>query len=663
MCGFCLDNQLSASVNKFEASAVTVVDGEVEPVTNNDLVSDFGNSENSLTYSEGADAPASTATPYVIQVGDVINGTISYAGDQDWAAIDLVAGKLYQFDLVGSGGSALSDTYLRLYDAQGNLIAEDDDGGAGFFSSLNFGAAHSGRYYISAAGYGSRTGSYTFSSQEIAVPTASPLDALDWGGAAVPSTNVTVYFARAGQTFDGVRSDGWTQAQIDGAMAALNDLSIGTNLTFTVTNDSSAATFKFVTDRWVDDTYAYMNPPSELNPGVAVFNTYNMNLANLARGSLEYFVFQHEVGHGLGMAHPHDNGGGSPVMGGVSNSADMGYFNLNQGIYTMMSYNAGYAELYPEWPDAFGATVGPMAFDLALLQERYGVRQANTGDNTYYLPDTNGTGTYYTCIWDSGGNDTIAYTGSRNVTISLVAATLDYSPTGGGVLSSATGVRGGYTIANGVTIENATGGSGNDYLYGNSADNILNGGAGDDDLFGGDGADTFIGGAGVDWVFFSQSLSSYTFNFFVDYIEVVGAFVDTVYNDVETLSFFDTNRSFDQMIFDFSTLTSVETNGNVELAKAGSSYVIVAANGDKIKLQLDSVGWVKDYSLAGWQAIQVEANETGGYQVLWAHDDGQYVVWQTDADGNRISSAFVDPIDYEATFNVDLNNDSQLGYP
>ena len=32
---------------------------------------------------------------------------------------------------------------------------------------------------------------------------------------------------------------------------------------------------------------------------------------------------------------------------------------------------------------------------------------------------------------------------------------------------------GGFTIANGVTIENATGGSGNDTLTGNSAANVL----------------------------------------------------------------------------------------------------------------------------------------------------------------------------------------------
>ena len=73
------------------------------------------------------------------------------------------------------------------------------------------------------------------------------------------------------------------------------------------------------------------------------------------------------------------------------------------------------------------------------------------------------------------------------MTINLTAATLDNSPTGGGVISSASGIHGGYTIAKGVVIENAYGGSGSDTLTGNFADNILNGGAGADTMTGGGG--------------------------------------------------------------------------------------------------------------------------------------------------------------------------------
>ena len=54
------------------------------------------------------------------------------------------------------------------------------------------------------------------------------------------------------------------------------------------------------------------------------------------------------------------------------------------------------------------------------------------------------------------------------------------------------------SIAYGATIENASGGSGNDTLLGNAAANRLEGNAGRDRLGGGNGADWLDGGASVD---------------------------------------------------------------------------------------------------------------------------------------------------------------------
>ena len=49
-----------------------------------------------------------------------------------------------------------------------------------------------------------------------------------------------------------------------------------------------------------------------------------------------------------------------------------------------------------------------------------------------------------------------------------------------------------------ISIENATGGNGNDILIGSNATNILSGGAGNDALYGAYGNDTLLGGAGND---------------------------------------------------------------------------------------------------------------------------------------------------------------------
>ena len=62
-------------------------------------------------------------------------------------------------------GISLSDTFLSLFDYQGNLIQFNDDGGNGLNSSLEFTATYDGKYYASAASYGDfYTGNYSITS-------------------------------------------------------------------------------------------------------------------------------------------------------------------------------------------------------------------------------------------------------------------------------------------------------------------------------------------------------------------------------------------------------------------------------------------------------------------------------------------------------------------
>jgi serralysin len=167
-----------------------------------------------------------------------------------------------------------------------------------------------------------------------------------------------------------------------------------------------------------------------------------------------------------------------------------------------MSYNRGWAQVQdPELLNisTYGYNAGPSAFDIAAVQYLYGANTSyHTGNDVYVVPDANAPGTFWTCIWDAGGTDEIVYNGTRNVTIDLTAATIDNSPTGGGVLSYAEGIFGGFTIANGVVIEIARAGSGNDTLVGNASWNNLYGGLGNDLLFGLDGNDGVVAALGND---------------------------------------------------------------------------------------------------------------------------------------------------------------------
>lgn len=189
----------------------------------------------------------------------------------------------------------------------------------------------------------------------------------------------------------------------------------------------------------------------------------------------------HETGHALGLSHTGNYNGG---------------YNENRRshvqdsrAHSVMSY-FGASLSGKDHSDALPTSA--MMDDISAMQALYGVNRQIRQDDTTYGFNSNSQRDYYTlnsnqdkavfCIWDGGGNDTLDVSGYRsNQTINLKAGS--YSDVGG--------LRGNVSIARGVVMENAIGGSGDDALIGNDADNWFTGGAGADRLRGGGGADTF----------------------------------------------------------------------------------------------------------------------------------------------------------------------------
>ena len=125
------------------------------------------------SVSEGdADLPNDNSTPGRVAVGGSATGAIGTAGDQDRFAVELVAGRTYQFDLTGSpgGGGTLPDTFFRaIYNSEGQYQADsyNDDFEDGRDSRVTFTATESGTYYARVSGDRDEVGSYTLSVTDV----------------------------------------------------------------------------------------------------------------------------------------------------------------------------------------------------------------------------------------------------------------------------------------------------------------------------------------------------------------------------------------------------------------------------------------------------------------------------------------------------------------
>ena len=92
----------------------------------------YGEGEGTYTLSVTEptdDFEAETGTSGAVAVGGSATGEIEEAGDQDWFALTLEAGRTYQIDLEGydTGNGTLMDPYLRgVYGADGKLHRRHD---------------------------------------------------------------------------------------------------------------------------------------------------------------------------------------------------------------------------------------------------------------------------------------------------------------------------------------------------------------------------------------------------------------------------------------------------------------------------------------------------------------------------------------------------------
>ena len=465
------------------------------------------------TIIETTDAASNSSTTYGMQEGDVFIGNLT-ATTTDWIAVTLVAGHTYSFGSVGLGaaGSGVTDPLLKLHAANGTVLVQNDDGGPGFGADMTFSATVSGTYYIEVKSLsGVPEGEYGLAVTEGNRPSygvelgAAVLyrDGITW--AATPETPVVLTW--------GVRQTGPAEdasgnaapflqlsaAQVAATEAALGEFSEIGNITFNQVNEGGTTNLATILVGAYTSTsdgagaYAYFPGSTATNnsDGDLWINNDAVSTTSIPVGSYDYFVFLHELGHAMGLAHPGDYNAAPGVTITYNNSAQ---FLEDSQQYSVMSYFSA-TDTEADCPTSYNDTL--MLYDIYAIQQMYGVNNATRSVNdTYGFHATLGGAYDFTvntdplmCIWDGAGLDTLDLSGFGGRQV------IDLND---GAFSNVGGFKGNLSIAIGAMIENAVGGRGSDQIYGNELANVLRGGRGIDILVGDTGNDRLSGNAGSD---------------------------------------------------------------------------------------------------------------------------------------------------------------------
>ncbi|NWG90940.1 MAG: hypothetical protein HXY21_00320 [Parvularculaceae bacterium] len=179
----------------------------------------------------------------------------------------------------------------------------------------------------------------------------------------------------------------------------------------------------------------------------------------------------HEIGHALGLKHPHE--GATTLTPSLDDRAN-----------TVMSYNGNYAN-----PAALGY------LDRDAVAYKYG---PNSADGTHVASWSWNAATFTLTQIGSGGANAVRGVGTSDVIDGLGGADTIFGGDGSDTIA---GSGGDDNLSGGAGLDRVNGGAGDDVMGGGSGHDVLDGGDGNDEIWGENGNDLMIGGAGFDTLF------------------------------------------------------------------------------------------------------------------------------------------------------------------
>ena len=331
----------------------------------------------------------------------------------------------------------------------------------------------------------------------------------------------------------------WTAAQLANVNLITTTYSSFINLKFaSVANDSglSPANVGFASDINIsliyrrdapfsgesavndDANFGYAGGRGDIVLNVNGFGSRGLsNDFSLDPSTFGFHALMHEMGHSLGLSHPHSSiaRGVTTLTADFAAIAGIGFAKLGFRINNALDMNKEYFSImsYDDQtpagaPDTFAQT--PMILDVIALQSAYGEGGGTSGaGNDVITPGGDGGVNSYRTYFDTGGTDTINLANYAQGAYLNMGTTIAGAAHWVGVAMSAADSNAMLNLGKDPAslrwfygeYENASGSAAADVIVGNALNNSIDGQGGND---------TIDGGAGIDTALYAGPRANYT---------------------------------------------------------------------------------------------------------------------------------------------------------